>query len=464
MTLSIITRSLPVGQTGKPYSAKLEANGGVPNYTWSGTPLPQGLSIDENSGVLSGTPKLAATSTVLLQVRDQAGARAATYVNLLVRAPALEIITTSPPAGVINAAYTFALGASGGVRPYSWAVTGGGLPPGLSLGSDGVVSGTPVSASTDTSVTVQVTDAAEHRANATVSFSIKPEGDWIDAWSNQDLFGVRTCQGSEGLVLATVNAWEPAASWTSVNGREWTPAAGDTTAKLEAPVMIARNGEIWMIGAGSYDLVIYVYKFDWATRGWILIATPALGRYLFNFCASWFDGRFWVMGGWADGGPSNVIWSSADGVTWTQSPTPPWSPRFSASLAAWNGRLWLTGGLTNYQHPYAFFNDLWSTVDGVAWRAESTPPWAAMANVTCSAFLPTDDKLHAVLAQGDLYYGPTSLALQHLNANGEWSESQDPIGVRQVNNLPIGATAWRDGRMVVAGPGVVKMYVPNAAQ
>ena len=66
-------------------------------------------------------------------------------------------ISSSLPFGTVNAPYNAMLAATGGTAPYSWSVTSGTLPKGLSLSSDGVVSGTPTSAGSST-VTIQVTD------------------------------------------------------------------------------------------------------------------------------------------------------------------------------------------------------------------------------------------------------------------------------------------------------------------
>ena len=59
-------------------------------------------------------------------------------------APPLSIATTSLPQGTLGAAYSQSLAAAGGHLPYVWL--GFGLPPGLRLGSDGTVTGTPTAA------------------------------------------------------------------------------------------------------------------------------------------------------------------------------------------------------------------------------------------------------------------------------------------------------------------------------
>lgn len=64
------------------------------------------------------------------------------------------------PNGGVGTPYpTTTLTSSSGVAPYSFAVTGGALPGGMTLSSDGVLSGTPTAIGTF-SVTIQATDAS----------------------------------------------------------------------------------------------------------------------------------------------------------------------------------------------------------------------------------------------------------------------------------------------------------------
>jgi len=67
--------------------------------------------------------------------------------------------TTAPfHAGEVGASYAaVALSATGGVQPYTWSISGGALPGGLSLSSDGNVTGTPTT-SGSFHFTVQVAD------------------------------------------------------------------------------------------------------------------------------------------------------------------------------------------------------------------------------------------------------------------------------------------------------------------
>jgi Putative Ig domain/Legume lectin domain len=86
--------------------------------------------------------------------------------------PPLAVTTTSLPGGTVGRAYNQTLSARGGITPYSWSVSSGSLPPGLSLdASTGVISGTPT-APAISGFTVQVTDAENPQASAGQMLSI----------------------------------------------------------------------------------------------------------------------------------------------------------------------------------------------------------------------------------------------------------------------------------------------------
>ena len=64
----------------------------------------------------------------------------------------LVVTTSSLPNGTTGQSYSAMLGAAGGLAPYSWSVTVGGLPQGLSLNAGtGGVTGSPTTAGTSLS-------------------------------------------------------------------------------------------------------------------------------------------------------------------------------------------------------------------------------------------------------------------------------------------------------------------------
>jgi len=88
-------------------------------------------------------------------------------------APSLVSITTSSlPTGTQQQTYSATLTATGGTAPYSWSISSGSLPSGLTLGaSSGSITGTPTVSGSFT-VTAQVKDAVGQTAQKALSLSI----------------------------------------------------------------------------------------------------------------------------------------------------------------------------------------------------------------------------------------------------------------------------------------------------
>jgi hypothetical protein len=84
----------------------------------------------------------------------------------------LGITTTSLPGATVGTAYNQTLAASSGTAPYSWSISAGALPAGLSLNATtGVISGPPTAAGT-ANFTVMVTDSSSPAGTATRALSI----------------------------------------------------------------------------------------------------------------------------------------------------------------------------------------------------------------------------------------------------------------------------------------------------
>ena len=181
-TLTITTNSLPAATVNYPYTMTLGATGGVQPYTWSLSPgsLPQGLSLDPASGIISGTPTMAGDNPFGIQVTDSESPAQATATNLDIYVNStiqqLSILTTSLPSGSQNVGYNTTLAVTGGITPYSWSIVSGNLPQGLQLNSGtGAITGTPTGAGVS-NFTVQVSDGESPptTANKALSITISP--------------------------------------------------------------------------------------------------------------------------------------------------------------------------------------------------------------------------------------------------------------------------------------------------
>jgi hypothetical protein len=166
--VTITPATLPQGMVGLVYTGvTVSATGGVAPYTFSISvgALPAGLTISSTTGAITGTPTTAGSVTFTVKVADSeatpATATQSYTVNIL---SALTITTTSLAAANIGVAYSTTLTATGGTAPYTWAITTGSLPAGLTLNpATGAITGTPTAAGTF-NFTVTVTDSATNVA------------------------------------------------------------------------------------------------------------------------------------------------------------------------------------------------------------------------------------------------------------------------------------------------------------
>lgn len=151
-TITVAPATLPNATLGAAYSQTVTASGGTAPYTYavSAGALPAGMTLSAGGGVLSGTPTAGGSFTFTLTATDSSqggggpfsGSRAYT---LTVAAATITLSPTTLPVGGVGSAYSQTVAASGGTAPYSYAVTAGALPAGLTLASNGALSGTPSS-------------------------------------------------------------------------------------------------------------------------------------------------------------------------------------------------------------------------------------------------------------------------------------------------------------------------------
>ncbi|WP_422403825.1 putative Ig domain-containing protein [Pseudomonas sp. GZD-209] len=171
-TLSLSPASLPVGNAGSSYSQTFATSGGIApySYTLSSGALPSGLSLS-SSGTLSGVPTVSGSFNFTVQSSDANSQVATRSYTLTIGAPTVSITPPNLNALTQDVAYSQTLTASGGTAPYSFAVTSGAVPSGLSLSASGVLSGTPTSAG-PYSFTVTATDSLAFSASQPYSGSV----------------------------------------------------------------------------------------------------------------------------------------------------------------------------------------------------------------------------------------------------------------------------------------------------
>jgi large repetitive protein len=162
--LALAPGPLANGTEDAAYSQPIPApTGGAGPYTYAaiGT-LPAGITVNPATGVFQGTPAIGSAGVYTVQVRatDANGydITAGPY-TLNIGLAALGLPATALPDGMVFFAYDQTIAsATGGRAPYTYSVTAGALPPGVTMSATGRVSGTP-SAIGPYAFTVTATDA-----------------------------------------------------------------------------------------------------------------------------------------------------------------------------------------------------------------------------------------------------------------------------------------------------------------
>jgi Putative Ig domain len=196
--LQITTTALPGVMAGSAYSETLGVTGGKSPYHWkltSGT-LPQGLTF-VNTGVLAGSTAQTGQYNLTFQVTDSSWPTqlTATAEYVLPVTSLLEITTTVLPQITAGSAYNDPVTGVGGTAPYTWSISTGKAPSGITLGSStGDFTGTTTQtgnynftvkladSSTPPQTTTQALSVTVVQAQSTVAdFYVAPNGN--DNWS-----------------------------------------------------------------------------------------------------------------------------------------------------------------------------------------------------------------------------------------------------------------------------------------
>lgn len=146
---------------GVPYNVNISASGGTAPYSYAITAgaTPAGLSLAPN-GTLAGTPTAAGPYSFTVTATDSSSSpeTSSRAYSGTVMGPTMGMAPATVPNATVTVPYSVTLSASGGTAPYSYAITAGGMPAGLSLSSGGTLSGTPSVAGTST-VTITAADS-----------------------------------------------------------------------------------------------------------------------------------------------------------------------------------------------------------------------------------------------------------------------------------------------------------------
>jgi len=322
-----------------------------------------------------------------------------------------------------------------------------------------------------------------------------------------------TCASSQSSTVGTAPVLDTAATLTR-DARWWlrsgTTASAPVTISLQkfrpraSPTVGSFRGKLWVVGGAEYSSLPYtpVWNSDDGVS-WTPVTTFGDGPYRLRSQLVEFNNRLYLIGGegsrfgYVDDFYRDDVWSTADGITWTETtPDAPWSGRWDHSAFVFNGRLWIVSGAV---YPsYVGGDDAWSSADGRNWVQEtsggpfSTGAMAAVMNgriwvvggttssdsLSASVYSSADGRTWRTETTTAPYPGRLGAAFHALNgrlyliagwtgwdratgadfrANDVWSSADGINWVEEVHEAPFNprygqGTTVHDGRIwVVAG-------------
>jgi putative Ig domain-containing protein len=217
------TNMLPTGTPGVPYTATFTATGGVGASVWciietngncddgSGGALPPGLTMGADTGMITGTPTAGTPSmqiTVFVHDTELIESRGSTNVTLAI----FGVTNASLADGEIFVPYNQSLTVAGGPPhdTYSWSITSGQLPPGLTLGPPScqntqvptcMITGAPTQGGMFP-FTVQVTDSQNPPLTATAQLTINVAALSNSALNKNYVFSFSGYKSGHPLIMA----------------------------------------------------------------------------------------------------------------------------------------------------------------------------------------------------------------------------------------------------------------------
>ncbi len=179
--------------------------------------------------------------------------------------------------------------------------------------------------------------------------------------------------------------------WHSTNGATWLrQTAGAEWPARAYHASASFLGKLWIAGgmnsAGAplNDVWTSDTGATWTNAGpapW-----PARSRHSMIV----FLDKLWVVGGMdANWTPFNDVWHTQNGTSWTKASGAgaPWSARAAAAMAVFDGKLWLLGGgrYTIATGIWATYADAWHSADGQTWALALTGAASPAGRYGCAA-------------------------------------------------------------------------------
>jgi hypothetical protein len=240
--------------------------------------------------------------------------------------------------------------------------------------------------------------------------------------------------------------------WSSPDGVNWTQIAQPTpwSPRLGASTIVFDAGSgprIWLFGGNQVRMSngmptpVGLLNDVWSSPdgvNWTQVTSAAAWPARGGSATLLLNGKLFLVGGIAGSSVAptalNDVWSSPDGQNWSKvTSAAAWPARFGFGATAFNNRLYVMGGalrLTS-NSVSGLLNDVWSSPDGVTWTQAATPPWVArMAPVV----LVVESALYLLGGIVSTGGGPGATDMWWMGTNGTWNATSLRVPVAPVGN------------------------------
>ncbi len=300
--------------------------------------------------------------------------------------------------------------------------------------------------------------------------TVVPESVWYKATENSGL----GCRYGHKCVVLNNKMWLTGGYngggagdvWSSADGVGWNRENPSAFPYRVFHGSVSWKGRIWVIG-GMGQSSSTVYNDVWSSAdgaSWKLENGNAPFHKRYGSACLVYNGRIWVIGGaYYDGIGATVyyndVWSSADGVSWIkEKDNAAFSPRALAAAAVFNNRMWLSGGSDNTSMVVGIDSKVWSSADGKNWTLATANPGFGVKSM--SNMLQHDGKLWMIGgmqgqdAGGNIVFGND---LWFTEDGIKWMKASDDVdyGGRAAHE-----SVEFDGRMWLIG-GIAGNYISN---
>lgn len=219
--------------------------------------------------------------------------------------------------------------------------------------------------------------------------------------------------------------------WKTEDGVTWTPLGNAPWARRSYHIMLELNNCVFVMGGQDF---LHFYNDVWKMcdgKTWELVTKNAPWPGRAGLGGTVFQNKLVIAGGCfnRNNNPAQRdfygdVWSSEDGVTWTELNSTAWPPRSGPRLVVMKEKLFLIAGETGFTPPDQLA-DIYSSADGVTWDLVTTKPgWSPRSGHGVVVHKTADAEMMLVIAGWpnlhDAYISPDGANFKLIN-NATWN-------------------------------------------